>query len=379
MTTLVMDLPFFGDLGLLALALALVVLSADKLVEAATHIAHFFGLSPLVIGLTLVAFGTSLPEMVVAMSAALQGHPEVGVGNAIGSNIANIALVLGACALLRPLAVPRAVVSHEAHKLIAATLLVLVLVLDHHLSWLDGAIMMMLLAVLTTRWIWAKPAEIDRTPAVAAVAAAEAVEAGVGAAEAVVTSTATLDAANERDAGVTAAREALGASAPQLERPDPSEKRVPRPLWRSIAYALVSLVVLYGGSEVFVGQAAKLAGALGLSDLIIGLTIVAIGTSLPELAASIACTWKRQGDMAVGNIVGSNTFNLLGVFAIPGLIGGVDVTPLSLQRDFALMSALTLMLLAIVWLPGRASRLGRPAGIAFLSLYALYLFELASG
>ncbi len=366
-----MDLPLFGDIGLLALALALVVLSADKLVEAATHIAHFIGLSPLVIGLTLVAFGTSLPEMVVAMTASLQGHPEVGVGNAIGSNIANIALVLGACALLRPLAVPRAVVSHEAHKLIAATLLVLVLVLDHHLSWLDGAIMVLLLGVLTTRWLWAKPAEVESAPAIAAVAA---VEAGTGAAVAVVAPTAHMEATRGHDAEASSSSP---ASAPS-EAPGVSPKPVSRPLWRSIVYALVSLGVLYGASEVFVTQAAKLASALGLSDLVIGLTVVAIGTSLPELAASIACTWKRQGDMAVGNIVGSNTFNLLGVFAIPGLLGGVDVTQLSLQRDFALMSALTLMLLAIVWLPGRAARFGRATGVAFLALYGLYLFELAS-
>lgn len=312
-----------SPLLLIALSLGLLTWSADKLVDAACKLARLLGVSSFVIGATIVAFGTSLPELVVSGLASVRGRPGVGVGNAIGSNIVNIALVLGLASLLKPLPIPAQVVTQEAQKLIAATLLALTLAVDGELSHLDGVILFGLLVVIATRWFWAARQPKARTP--------------------------TGDA----------------------ETP---------PGWRMLAPPVLTVLalaaVLYLSSELLVEQAVIIAHRFGVSDLVIGLTIVAFGTSLPELAATLAAAARGQGDMAIGNVFGSNLFNLLGVLALPAAIASVPVEGIALRRDFMFMSALTLMLVAVAWLPGSKPRLTRATGSVFVALYGLYLYQL---
>jgi cation:H+ antiporter len=281
--------------------LGLLVWAADRFVLGAAALARNLGVSPLLIGLTVVGFGTSAPEILIATIAALQGNPGLAVGNAIGSNIANIALILGGTALIVPLTVRSDILRKEYPVLLFASLGVYLLLFDQTLeranAILMGAALVFCLLLL-----------------------------------------------------IRIGRERSGPDplADELETEIPSDVSSPA----AIGWLLLGLALLILSSRLLVWGAVDIATALGVSDLVIGLTIVAVGTSLPELAASIMSALKNEPDLAIGNVIGSNLWNLLAVLTIPGLLAPGPVDPEVLQRDIPVMLGLTLALFAM----GRGAR-----------------------
>lgn len=314
--------------------LLLLTWGADRFVAGAAATARNLGVSPMVVGLTVVGFGTSAPEMLVSAVAAWQGNPNLGVGNALGSNITNVGLVLGLTALVTPLTVRSETLSREFPILLAIMLVALTLTADGHLSRLDGLILVLGMAIMAY-WM-----------------------AGLG-----------LD---ERAAG--------RAADPM---PQEWETEIPElSTGRALFWLLAGLVILLLSSRLLVWGAVGVAERFGVSDLVIGLTIVAVGTSLPELAASLMSALRRQHDIAVGNVLGSNMFNLLGVLGLPGIIHPTALPPELLQRDFPLMVALTIALFAMACGFRHPGRITRAKGLVLLGVwcgYNLLLWQQARG
>jgi cation:H+ antiporter len=250
------------------------------------------GVSKMMIGLTVVSVGTSAPEIVVATMAALDGTSLLAVGNAIGSNIANIGLVLGITAIITPLPFSRNVRRKELPWLLGATFLAVILMFDRHLGFVDGLILLLGLAYILWQLVVSQSDPEYSTDTIV----------------------------DELD-----------------ELPEMTNKQ-------SIFWLAIGLIVLLASAQVLVYAATNMASTLGVSDMIIGLTIVAVGTSLPELAATVGSALKGQPDIAIGNVVGSNILNILAVLAVPGLINATDMDYAALWRDSGLMLALTLML-----------------------------------
>ena len=304
--------------------LALLVWSSDRFVDGASAIAANLGMSPLIIGITIVGMGTSAPEMLVSGIASWQGNPSLGVGNALGSNIANIALILGVTALVAPLVISSGLIRLELPVLMVGMLVALVLILDGHLSFADGSILLTLLFVVMGILLY--------------------------------------DATHARSSDALVA-----------ELADEVEADVP--LGTAVIWFLIGLVVLLVSARMLVWGAVNVATAIGVSDLVIGLTIVAIGTSLPELAASIVSARKGESDMAVGNVIGSNLFNLFGVMALPGLIAPAALPPAVLTRDYPLMLALTAALFFMAFrfrASTTARRINRFEGLALIAVFFAY-------
>lgn len=307
--------------------LVLLIWGADKFIDGAAGIASNLGVAPLIVGLTIVGFGTSAPEMIVSAFAAFDGAPALGIGNAIGSNITNIGLVLGVTILVTPLAIHSITLRREFPVLVFITFLSLLLLLwDMQLDRIDGLVLFtgFILTLGGMAWLAVKSAQDD-----------------------------------------------------PLKIEFTQEYQQPkRSLKKSIVLFLTGLIALLGGAKLLVWGATGVAQLLGISDLVIGLTVVAIGTSLPELAACISSALKNEHDIAVGNILGSNIFNLLAVLAMPGLIHPTKVDSLLLTRDFSFMIGLTIVLylFARFCLKGR---LGRPVGLLLLLVYAGYISLLA--
>ena len=306
------------DVALVVIGIAGLAYGGDLLVANASRLALAFGLSPLVIGLTVVAFGTSAPELAASVVAALRGAPEIALGNVLGSNIANVGLILGASALMAPLATSWSFVRREVVFMIAASLLAALLLIDGALGHLEAALLVL----------------------------------GLGA---------FLVVTFRGDGGVAPRRAGAGA------------ERTPR--WRPALLALVGVTLLALAAQALVTGAVGLAQAWGVSERVIGLTMVAIGTSLPELASSIAAAARRQGDMVLGNIVGSNVFNLLLVLGAAGL-----VQPLQADAAVLRIDLLAMLVAAVVVAPIAISgwRVGRREGAFLLACYVAYvLFVLA--
>lgn len=312
-----MELRSFFLLGAGFLAL---LFGGDGLVRHSARFASLVGLSPLVIGLTIVAFGTSAPELAVSVAAGVSGNADVAVGNVVGSNIFNVLFVLGACAAVSPLFVGRVLAWIDLPIMLVATLLVPVFALDRNLARLEGAALVLLLAAYA--WYVVR---------------------------------------RERRAA------ARGGDAPPPPPPPPDARRA---RIASLVWIVASLAVLVLGSRWFVTGAVELAAALGVSELVIGLTIVATGTSLPEVVTSIVATLRGQREIAAGNVVGSNVFNVLGVLGATSMAhGGVVVTERVVAIDAPIMVAVSLVLLAAV---ARGLRIGRTQGLLFLAGYAAY-------
>tara|TARA_Y200000002_G_scaffold127765_1_gene105296 strand:+ start:416 stop:1354 length:939 start_codon:yes stop_codon:yes gene_type:complete len=271
---------------------AVLIWSADRFLSGAAATATNLGVSNIVIGLTIVSLGTSAPEIVVALIAALEGNPILAVGNAIGSNIANIGLVLGITAIVAPLPFSQSVLRRELPWLLGATILAIALIFDRELDFIDGLFLLAGLAYI----LW----QLLRSEA--------------------------------------AADPAESALASELEEL-PEMKQSTALFW-----LFVGLAALLAAAQLLVYAATQIAIELGISSMIIGLTIVAIGTSLPELAATVGAAMKGQSDIAIGNIVGSNILNILAVLAIPGMITATSLDFSALWRDSGMMLALTLML-----------------------------------
>ncbi|GAA0580081.1 calcium/sodium antiporter [Halomonas salifodinae] len=291
--------------------------SADRFVGAAAATAYRAGMSRLLVGMTIVALGTSAPEMLVAIMAALDGLPDLATGNALGSNIANIALVLGATALVAPIPVRFSLVRRELPLLLGATGLAGYALANGILGRFDA---LFLLALLGFSLWWLFRAD---TP-----------------------------------------DEAFEGEIPAMRLPP------------ALAWLLVTLVLMVVSSRLLVWGASQIAAGFGVSELVIGLTLVAIGTSLPELAACIMSALRRHHDLAIGNVIGSNLFNMLAVLPIPGLLAPGAVDGAAGSRDFPVMLTLTLVLGAwLLW--QRHGRLGRLPGALMLIAYAGYLGLLA--
>lgn len=278
---------------LLILGFIALVWSADRFLSGAAACARNLGVSKMLIGLTVVSVGTSAPEILVAIIAAIEGNPLLAVGNAIGSNIANIGLVLGITAMIAPLPFSKPVRQTELPWLIGATLLAMALLFDRQLTIIDGCLLLLGLTAI----LW----QIVKTQS---------------------------GAENEISASI---QEELD------ELPDMTNLQ-------AVAWLVLGLLVLLVSAQVLVHSATTIAKLLGVSDMIIGLTIVAVGTSLPELAATIGSAIKGHSDIAIGNVVGSNILNILAVLAVPGLVGGTGIEPGAFWRDGGMMLALTVML-----------------------------------
>tara|TARA_B110000285_G_scaffold56894_1_gene64793 strand:- start:5 stop:949 length:945 start_codon:yes stop_codon:yes gene_type:complete len=298
--------------------LGLLIWSADRFVDGASATASHLGMSPMLIGLTIVAFGTSAPEMLVSTMAALDHAPGLAIGNAIGSNIANIALVLGATALVSPMPIKGNLVRLELPILTLATLGAGILLLDYYLDIIDSALL--LLGLVVCLYLF-KRYQQDHVE-------------------------------------------------------DKIQPLANMSLKLGIIWLIVGLVLLALGSRILVGGAIYIATDLGVSKMIIGLTIIAIGTSLPELAASIMSARKGQHGIALGNIIGSNVFNLLGVMAIPALINPVVIEADALWRDYGLMLLLTLFILALGFKARRGGTISRLMGSLLLLIYVMYMLLL---
>jgi len=301
--------------------LAVLAWSADKFVLGAASVARYLGMAPLLIGMLVIGFGTSAPELVVSTFAALDGAPELALGNALGSNVVNIGLILGVTAILLPILVHRGVLRKELPVLVSATAFAWLLMLDGTISTADGAVLLLLLVVLVA---WSVvSARANRADNLATEAAAE-TEPG------------------------------------KLSR---------RAAWTWLVVGLVLLVV---GSRVLVWGAVEIAQSLGWSDLVIGLTVVAIGTSAPELAASLAAVHKGENDLALGNIIGSNLFNTLGVIGVAGVITPITVNSEILIRDMPVLAVMTLMLVVFAWGRLGRGRINRVEGTVLLVVWAAY-------
>ena len=308
-------------LPLLAILLGFagLIWSADKFVLGASTTAKNLGVSPLMIGLTIVAFGTSAPEIFTSAVASLKDSPDIALGNALGSNIANIGLVLGITVLVCPMMIPMLVVKKELPALVLLTLACFFLLADLRLDYLDGLVLLAILCVFA--WIaWRSNRDNP-------------------------------DEVSEEVGDYIADMSTLKAS----------------------SWMLFSLALIIVSSNILVNGAREIALALGVSELVIGLTIVAIGTSLPELATSIASVLRRHHDLAIGNIIGSNIFNLLLVLPVPALIAPFPISPAVLWRDYSTMLILTLLLAVMMLVSAkRKGSIGRLSGSVLLLLYLTY-------
>ncbi len=307
---------------------AVLVWSADRFVLGASAVARNFGISPLIIGMTILGFGTSAPEMLVSGVAAWGGNPALGVGNALGSNITNIALVLGITALVTPMVVKSKVLKREFPMLFLVMGLAGVLMIDNDLSRTDGYIL--LSGVVVMLWWMIRLARQEQ---------------------------ASTD-------------EPLNAEFDEEIPTDMSTKS-------AIMWLLVGLLLLMASSRLLVWGAIDIAVYYGISDLIIGLTIVAIGTSLPELAATVSAALKKEHDMAIGNIIGSNLFNILAVLALPGIIMPTILAPEVMERDFIVMIVLTVALFLMAYgFKGKDGQINRIEGAVLLSAFIGYMVML---
>lgn len=281
-------------IGILIVAFIVLVWSADKFVLGASSLASNLGVSPMIIGLTIVAMGSSAPEMMVAAAASFQGSPDTAVGNAIGSNITNIALVLGISVLVKPLVISSSTIKQELPLLLIITLAAYWLLSDDFFSFTEGVILMLsffsFIAVLLIKAIMQRKNNKMDDPMV-------------------------LEA--------------------EQELPEVTNTKA------SVFWLVAGIALLILSSHYLVDSAIYIAKAYGISDLVIGLTIIAIGTSLPELAASIASILKKEDDLAMGNIVGSNIFNILAVLPFAGIIAPGAINPEASIRDAPVMIAIT--------------------------------------
>ncbi len=309
---------------LLAIAGGFVLLtwSADRFVTGASALAYNLKVSPLIIGLTIVSLGTSAPEILVSMVASLQGNPALAIGNALGSNIINTGLILGITALIIPLKVHSSIVRRELPVLLLVMALALVLLLDGWLGRLDGIILLTGMAVMLV-WI---------------------------------------------------TRIGLKSQVSHDPMSEEFEEEIPTDLStaKAIFWLLVGALVLLASSRLLVWGSVSIAQTLGVSDLVIGLTIVALGTSLPELAASVMSAVKNEHDIAIGNIIGSNIFNLLAVLGLPGLLNPSAVDAAVLQRDYPVMVALTVAVFLMAYGFRGKGRITRAEGAILVVAFGGY-------
>lgn len=306
------------DVLLVLLGVGLLYGGGEALVRGAVQLARTFGMSPLVIGLTVVSFGTSCPELASTLAATFEDAPAVAFGNIVGSNIANVGLILGLTALIWPLATKARILRREIPFMLVASALLFPLAADGRIGRLEGLFLLALLVVFLAYVIW----------------------------------------------GV---RDARPETRQEFETEYGGKKSGP---WASVALVVLGLVLLLLGAESLIQGGLAIARSFGISERIIGLSLVALGTSLPELAASIVAALKREGDIVLGNIIGSNIFNVLGILGVTALTRPVEIDWLSSWPDLLVMLALS----ALIW-PFLATRmkLERWEGFLLVSGYVIYM------
>lgn len=306
---------------LLILGVALLTAGGEALIRGSLAAANRLGVSPLLSGLVIVGFGTSMPELVVSVVAALEEKPDIAVGNVVGSNIGNILLILGICALITPMAVRPLALRRDAVTVVAASVLFLVLVGGSALGRADGAV---LLTALVAFLLWAYWSEQFHAAPSAELHKAEATELTV----------------------------------------------LPKSIVWTIGTVLAALLLLIFGSQVLLAGAVGIAGYFGVSEAAIGLTLVAVGTSLPELSVSVIAALRRHADVAIGNVLGSNIFNLLGILGVSALLQPLPIHARVLQFDQWIMLGTSVLLLLFLY---TGSRLNRVEGAMLLIGYVVYV------
>jgi len=287
-------------------------LGAELMVRGASALALRLGLTPLVIGLTVVAFGTSAPEFVVSAIATQRGSGAIAIGNVIGSNLCNLAFIMGLCAIIRPLTASHSVIRREVPLLIGATVLGLILLLDRDIGFVEGFFLVVILVGLTTQTVRQARADTDQS----------------------------FDHREKKSSSIL----------------------------KVILLTVGGLALLLYGSHLFVEGAVTIARNFGWSETLIGLTIVAVGTSLPELATSVVAVLRGENDVAIGNVVGSSLFNILGILGVTGLLGGAYIPELS-YLDLGILLAVTVAVLPLVRTGGQISR---PEGAGLVLTYVGY-------
>lgn len=309
------------------LGLVLLYFGAEWLVAGAAGLARSFGIKPLIIGLTVVAYGTSAPELVVGIGAGLRGQGAIALGNVVGSNVANLGLILGLCAIVRPAIVDRQIVAREVPVLVLTTALIPTVLLDGHVGMLEALGLLVLAAGYTT---WMVLTSRRGTPEDAAEMAGDAAKASASA--------------------------------------------LPERRYRLGAITVAGLVLLVAGGHFLVTGAVGIAAVAGMSERVIGLTIVAIGTSLPELATGLVAAVRGHGDLAIGNVVGSNIFNVLLILGASGTVGAIDARLHEIAIDLVALGAMT-MFAAIAMTTRR--RVGQIEGVILVLSYVAFLAALA--
>lgn len=307
---------------LLIVGFAVLMAGGELLVRGASGIALKAKVSPLVVGLTVVSLGTSAPEMLVSVQAALDGNADISIGNVIGSNIANLGLVLGITAMIFPIAVDRLIIRQDWPMMMASSLAFFFFALDGKLTFLEGLILATTLVFFTVYLLF-RSKWFD-TPE------------------------------------------------PEVEV-DELKAQAKKTYWGLFLLVILGCIGLYYGSEWFVEGAVKIAHAFGVSEHIIGVTLVAFGTSVPELAASGIAAYRQESDISIGNLVGSNIFNLLGVLGVTSLIMPINISDSVLQFDMWWMLGIALILLPIMFFGSRVSRWN---GFLLLAIYVLYIVTL---
>ncbi|CAM3160924.1 calcium/sodium antiporter [Vibrio neptunius] len=312
----------FEAIAFLVVGLVILVWSADKLVFGAAALARNVGISPLVIGMTILAMGSSAPEMMVSATAALDGKTDTAVGNVLGSNIANIALILGITAMIKPLSISSAVLRRELPLMIGVTILAGILLWDSHLGFYEGVLLFVLFAAFIIAML-----------------------------------------------RISKKEKKAGSDDPLLVE---QESEVPEGVsnGKAAIWVVIGLVLLPVAADTLVTNAVFIAQYYGMSDLVIGLTIIAVGTSLPELAASLAGVMKGEDDMAVGNIIGSNVFNILAVMGIPGILNPATLSEYAMGRDFWIMLGVSLLLVAMAL--GKSRSINRAEGAVLFCCFIAY-------
>jgi cation:H+ antiporter len=361
--------------AMLVAGLTLLVAGGELLVRGASSVAAAFGISPLVIGLTVVAFGTSSPEMAVSIQAGLAGNPDIAVGNVVGSNIFNVLFILGACALILPLLVSLPLVRREVPLMIGVSVLLLLLSLDGKIGLLDGLLLFSGIVVYT---VWSIVQSRKETAANQAVAEHTTIDTIAGksplwlAGAVAVLVVAGLGYALGWFNAVVVGFLALGAlvfiAGSLLGKGGTTRGG---DIAHQTGLILAGLGALVLGAGYLIDSATAIARTFGVSDLIIGLTIVAAGTSLPEVATSIIATIRKERDIAIGNVVGSNIFNILGILGLSALVtpGGLNVNPLVISFDMPIMVAVALACLPIFF---TGFSIARWEGLLFLGSYVAY-------
>lgn len=308
----------------LIIGLIVLVLAADKFVISAVSIARILGISPLLIGLTIVGLGTSTPEILVSAIASWQGNTGLAIGNAIGSNIANIGLILGCTALISPLAFKSNLPKRELPALMLVSLACFFMSFDG-LSRIDGIVMLIMLLVFLVWIIFLTKQE------------------------------------QQNNSLTDSFEQALTHEIPSTVF-----------IAKHLLFFIAGLIGLLLSSKLLVWAAVNIAELFAVSDLVIGLTIVALGTSLPELAASISSVLKKEYDLAIGNVIGSNIYNLLAVYSLPGLISPGAVAESVIYRDFPVMLGLTLALFVLAYSAGKLGQINRWKGMILLLSFGIY-------